>query len=144
MENASKALLIAGAILIVILLIGVGMLVFNGAQESIEGSLDTMSAQEIQAFNSQFSSYEGSVKGSSVRSLIQKVIASNSSNTYGRYIGIDGTAITSVKAPTDASTAATAATNMSKQASALTTTTKYTISFEYNADGTINKVVIDK
>ena len=39
MENASKALLIAGAILICILLIGVGMMVFNGAQNSIGGAL---------------------------------------------------------------------------------------------------------
>ena len=36
MENASKALLIAGAILIVILLIAVGMMVYNGAKGSID------------------------------------------------------------------------------------------------------------
>lgn len=135
MENASKALLIAGAILIVILLIGVGMMVFNGAQESIGGAMDTMSAQEVQAFNSQFASYEGSIKGTAVKSLIQAVIASNASNTYDRYIAVNDTAVTK-------DTLDTAATAMSTYASGLVSTKQYTVSFGYATDGTINKVNI--
>ena len=77
MENASKALLIAGAILIVILLIGVGMMVFNGAKENVDSSLDTVSAQQVQVFNSQFAAYEGDQKGSNVRALNQAIQASN-------------------------------------------------------------------
>lgn len=121
MENASKALLIAGAILIVILLIGVGMMVFQGAQTSIEGSLDTMSSQEVQAFNSQFSSYEGTVKGSAAKSLIQKVIASNGSNTYGRTVTAE---INGTKCGDDADT-------MSTAAAGLTTTKNYLVTFTY-------------
>ena len=54
MENASKALLIAGAILIVILLIAIGMLVYNGAKSSIDKGISTMTATEKQIHNAQF------------------------------------------------------------------------------------------
>ena len=36
MENATKALMIAGAVLIAILIIGVGMMIYNSAQGSID------------------------------------------------------------------------------------------------------------
>ena len=76
MENASKALIIAGAILLSILLISLGLIVYNQAKETI-GSVN-LSQQEIEAFNSKFSSYEGeNVSGAKVNQLIQTVIASN-------------------------------------------------------------------
>lgn len=75
MENASKALIIAGAILLAILIISLGIMVLNQGKDIIGGS--GMSKAQIQAFNSTFTQYEGSKKGSEVRSLIQEVIASN-------------------------------------------------------------------
>ena len=47
MENATKALMIAGAVLIAILIIGVGMMIYNSAQGSIEGATSKISQQEI-------------------------------------------------------------------------------------------------
>lgn len=79
MENASKALLIAGAILVCILLIGVGMMVFQSIGGTVDESIKQVSSQEKNAFNSQFQSYEGDkVSGSKVRALINIV---NSNNT---------------------------------------------------------------
>ena len=64
MENASKALIIAGAILISILLIGVGVMVMNGAQGGIDEAIQSMSAQEKDMFNTKFTQYEGTkIKG---------------------------------------------------------------------------------
>ena len=80
MENASKALLIAGAILICILLIGVGMLVYNGAMNGIDQGIASMDANAKEAFNTQFTHYEGKKSGSNVRALIGNVISSNSAN----------------------------------------------------------------
>lgn len=78
MENASKALLIAGAILIVILLIAIGMLVYNGAKSSIDKGISTMTATEKQIHNAQFEPYLGtSVTGSNIRNLLSKVMANN-------------------------------------------------------------------
>lgn len=79
MENASKALIIAGAILLAILLISLGIMVFQQGQDAIKNS--GMSKAEISAFNGQFTKYEGDRRGSSVKSLIQEVNASNASDT---------------------------------------------------------------
>ena len=76
MENASKALIIAGAILLAILLISLGILIFNQAQDTVNNS--GMSQAEITAFNNKFLKYEGTQKGSVVKSMINEVIASNS------------------------------------------------------------------
>lgn len=89
MENASKALLIAGAILVCILLIGIGMLVYTSTQGTISEAVAQMSSQEKDIFNSQFEQYAGSrVNGSSVKALLQKVRSNNSANK-----GIDGKVI---------------------------------------------------
>ena len=60
MENASKALLIAGAVLVVILIIGVGMLIYTSATGAIQEGVNRMSVQEQNMFNQQFEQYVGS------------------------------------------------------------------------------------
>lgn len=80
MENASKALLIAGAILLAILIIAIGMFIYNSAQATVNDSLTSMSTQEVEAFNNQFNSYEQEQTGSNVKALIGRLIAN--ANTY--------------------------------------------------------------
>lgn len=80
MENASKALIIAGAILISILLIGVGMFIFQAANKPITDAGGQMDEMAKQMFNRKFESYEGNQKGSNVKSLISTVITSNAQN----------------------------------------------------------------
>ena len=76
MENASKALIIAGAILLAILIISLGLIVYNQAKETV-GSVN-LSQQEIEAFNAKFTPFEGTnVSGSRVNQLIQTIMASN-------------------------------------------------------------------
>lgn len=80
MENASKALLIAGAILLCILIIAIGMFIYNSASSTITDSLTSMSTQEIDAFNNQFTGYEGAQTGSNVKALMGRLIAN--ADTY--------------------------------------------------------------
>ena len=80
MENASKALLIAGAILLSILIIAIGMYIFTSAKKTITESTSSMSTQEIKAFNDQFTEYEGAQAGSNVKALIGILIAN--ADTY--------------------------------------------------------------
>ena len=80
MENASKALLIAGAILLAILIIAIGMFIYNSAQSTINNSMQSMSTQEVQAFNNEFMSFEGRQTGSNIKSMIGTLIAN--ANTY--------------------------------------------------------------
>ena len=78
MENASKALIIAGAILLSILIITLGILIFQQAQDTIN-SVD-MSDAEKTAFNNKFLPYEGeNVRGSQVNALAQAVLTNNQS-----------------------------------------------------------------
>ena len=76
MENASKALIIAGAILLAILLISLGIMIYNQAQNTVNNS--GMSEAEISSFNNKFLKYEGTQTGSVVKSLINEVIVTNS------------------------------------------------------------------
>ena len=59
MENASKALIIAGAILISILLISVGIIIMNAINDPVSRTSETASSQAVQIFNSQFTGYAG-------------------------------------------------------------------------------------
>jgi len=80
MENASKALIIAGAILVSILLISVGIIIMNAINEPVQQSANSATSQAVEAFNAQFLSYEGTQTGATLRGLIAKVNASNSAN----------------------------------------------------------------
>lgn len=81
MENASKALLIAGAILIVILLIAVGMMVYNGAKGSIDKAIGSMSSTEKDIHNKQFEPYiKKGLSGSNLKALYSKIISNNSND----------------------------------------------------------------
>lgn len=77
MENASKALIIAGAILLAILLITLGIFVFTQAQDTL-GSIN-LSEQEVLAFNNKFLAYEGYIRGSQVKQLINLIDSNNKS-----------------------------------------------------------------
>ena len=73
MENASKALIIAGAILLAILIISLGILIYNQASGVVNNN--AMSEVETQNFNQKFTQYEGnSVRGTTVRALYQAVL----------------------------------------------------------------------
>ena len=75
MENASKALIIAGAILLSIAIIGIGMSIFKQASDTINKS--NMTETEMAQFNAKFESYEGNRKGSNVKQLITAIMTNN-------------------------------------------------------------------
>lgn len=80
MENASKALIIAGAILLSILIISLGIMIFGQA----EGVIDSNAMDEVAVttFNQKFLQYEGNnVRGANVNSLLQTVVQNNLQNS---------------------------------------------------------------
>ncbi len=96
MENASKALLIAGAILICILLIAIGMYVYNSASATVDSAVNQMSQQEKDIYNAKIKSYIGdTVKGSEVKSMIDNIISQNqeNANKTGKFISISASGI---------------------------------------------------
>mgnify|MGYP004524368513 CR=1 FL=1 len=140
MENASKALIIAGAILLAILLITLGIYIFQQAQSTVNNS--GMSQAEIQSFNSQFTKYEGKIKGSAVKSLVQEVNVNNSQDESQEH------QITIVKAIEGSNTSFPTATTSSDKVKQYTTdqvvnTKTYTVKIlEYGGNGRITKILI--
>lgn len=77
MENATKGLMIAGAILIAIVLIGIGVFLVSQAQGFMDQGGDQFDEMTIMSFNSQFENYSGRRSGSEVKKLISIVNTSN-------------------------------------------------------------------
>jgi len=91
MENASKALLIAAAVLIVILLVAFAMKMFSST-ENVSGKTteasDIMSVENAStAIDIQFSKYSGEQKGTVVKQMLKEVAEYN--KTHGKY-GVPG------------------------------------------------------
>ena len=76
MENATKALLIAAAVLIAILIISFALIIYNMAAETA-GNVN-LSEAEMTQFNSKFTAFEGSnVSGAQVNALLTTVLTHN-------------------------------------------------------------------
>ena len=141
MENASKALIIAGAILLSILLISLGIYIFTQAQTVVNGS--GMTQAEVKSFNEQFLKYEGSKKGSEVKSLIQEVNVNNKQDeSLERQIELTGVV---KESSSSTSTSGDNASGGKTYATGNITNTKtYTITVEdYGSDGRITKISIN-
>lgn len=101
MENATKALIIAGAVAVSLLILSLGMYFYKQATSGV--NLDKLSQAQKDEFNQDFTKYEGnSVAGMNVNELIQKVIRSNTDEVAeesGKYITlkVDNTVYAEVK-----------------------------------------------
>ena len=81
MDNASKALVMAGAILIAVMLISLGVLLYNRATEVATSSLDSVAAVKNNADNQQWATYLGAGKSSSNATSLLDSLAANNSNS---------------------------------------------------------------
>ena len=76
MENASKALIIAGAILLAILIISLGIMIYQQAAGVVNNN--AMSEVEISSFNTRITQYTGSnVRGAQVNALLNQIQQNN-------------------------------------------------------------------
>ena len=101
MENASKALIIAGSILLAILLVSLGVMIFNNVGNSAK-QLVNMDSKEIGNFNAKITPYLGdSVSGSQVNALLQYCVTVNLSaaqrNEDHKKIEITGNTVTATR-----------------------------------------------
>jgi hypothetical protein len=80
MENASKALIIAGAILLAILIISLGIMIYNQAAGVVDSN--AMDEVAVSSFNQKFTQYEGeNVRGANVKSLLSTIAQNNLTNS---------------------------------------------------------------
>ena len=146
MENASKALIMAGAILIAIMIVSLGIVVFNNMSNSAKQAAN-MDKQEIESFNAKITPYVGqNINGSQVNALIQLIIsidnsAINSGDTLktvsitypleaggNNTIEVSGNTINGINAVKRVRTGAGV---------------YYNVSAEYNENGLINKITVN-
>ena len=138
MENASKALIIAGAILLSILIISLGIMVYNNAKNTVGNA--SLNKQEIEGFNSEWLAYEGTNKtASEVKSMIQAVNASNSAenrNQSNRFITLTtgGAASTTPATSMPGSTATSTVSNNKTYTVTLGYDNGYVVGIDYKAN----------
>ena len=107
MENASKALIIAGAILLTILIISLGIMIYNQASGVVNNN--AMTEVEVTSFNQKFEQYLGeNVRGANVNSLLNAIKTNNmSTDDASKKISITGACGTDASAYTKADTGST-------------------------------------
>ena len=67
MDNASKALIMAGAILIAVAIVGIGIYIFSAANGMTDDALNQIDALTVTSINSQLQQYEGEIRGREVK-----------------------------------------------------------------------------
>ena len=138
MENASKALIIAGAILIAIILIGLGVSIISGMQGAIDSGTETADTYAVQNFNSQFTVYEGeNMRATQARQLISTINTSNGQNGFSTPPSAAEIDKTDKYVYLDSSN------NGITSSSSIDSSETYTITIEgYSPSGYINKIKI--
>lgn len=132
MENATKALLIAAAILIAIVVITLGVFVLGKGSTLVKENSD-MSEVEVTTYNSKFEGYCGkNIRGAQVRQLINAVNQHNRTNAddESRQITIEGTGANSD--------------NTKNDSSAIKTGFSYNVTPSYGQGGLVNKIKIEQ
>ena len=139
MENASKALLIAGAILIVIVLISIGVLIVNRSSSVTDQASDFANQSSVQSFNRQFEIYYGTQQGSSVKNLLSAIAANNAQTTGSHKIKVTIVASGS----TEALSGTDNSTSISAKISEVKNSQKYKVDqTAMNTDGYITEIKI--
>lgn len=139
MENASKALIIAGAILLSILIIGLGMFIYQQAAGAMNGA--NLDPQKANAYNQEFTNYAGTISGANARSLYSVIASHNRSYTddYSQQVTltIDGGEL-------DESTIFEPDAAPTMPSNTLKAGQTYHVTFQYNKSGYITKCNIQR
>lgn len=78
MENASKALIIAGAILLSILIISIGIYIYNNSMNSTKSVVANKELEmQLKQFNGQYEVYEGIQNSNSIKQLLNMASQNN-------------------------------------------------------------------
>lgn len=135
MENATKALLIAAAVLVAILIISFGLVIYNKSTTATDSA--DLTATQIQAQNEKFAKYEGeNQRGSVVNALLETALTNNTTATS------DGAKVNVyMGSGTSSLLVGTTSTSISSKAD---TSKLYNIKCSRNKSGVINQINIEQ
>ena len=133
-----------------ILIMGIGIGVYNSAQGTIREATSQMSSQEKDLYNSSFIAYIGTnKKGIDVRSCIDAIISSNTTHIgdSGKFVAltINGTTI---GVPGNQNNTDTEVQNCNSQMSTQRTNVnlgkRYTITGMYDTNGLVKEIIVEE
>ena len=142
MENASKALIITGAILISIVLVSVGVIVVQSLNP--DEALSSMTQQEIDSFNSKFISNTGNNRqGTIAKSIVSAAITSNSqySDDESKQVKITTVGLTPATANV---TEITDPNTLTPIRNAINGSSRYDITYTVKSNGQVDVITITK
>ncbi len=152
MENASKALIIAGAILLSIVLITLGVVIIGRGQETVDQA--NIDDQVVSTWNQKWTQYEGKeLTGTTVNNLLNSIISSNATAAQNEetekviYMLAGESADVVLNTSTYYTCYAKSTTTpknwgMRKINTYATPSKKYSVKFNYNAKGYVCNIVI--
>lgn len=127
MDNASKALIMAGAILISVAIVGIGIYIFTTANSLTEDAVGQIDSLSISALNSRIETYEGNGKrGSEIKQLCREINALNKQDAF----------------PVDITMATGSVCTLANYSTAIQDNKRYNVTLTYSTAGYIQSVKI--
>ena len=117
MDNASKALIMAGAILIAVALVGVGVYLYSSAAGMMNSGVNELASADMMTKNSKIELYEGQITGSELKTLFRQLKTYNAKDIFPTDLSITGVAESAVR-----------------------TSANYKITLGYDAQGWVNSI----
>ena len=134
MDNASKALIMAGAILLAASIIGVGAYILSSTNLMTDAAINQINPLVVTAVNSQLQPYEGEIKGSALKQLINMAKSVNARDSISEKI----------KFSIGESTYENALTIEKFKASNVEDDKDYEVNFSYSNTGYINLIMYEE
>ncbi len=108
-----------------------GITMYNSASRTLSSDvvLDDMDQMEISTFNAQFTSYEGEMSGTRVRSLLDQIIRSNENSDYIIVVEFENNTYEQE--------------NISEISNSIRSAQTCNVSFEYDDNGRVSKAIIN-
>ena len=131
MDNASKALIMAGAILIAVALVSLGVYLYQSAAGKVNDGTRQVDASQMLMLNSEIEKFEGTIKGSELKQLVRLVNADNKNQVFPTDLTI-----------TDNSGASISKSGDSYSVGSTRDSANYTIEIVYSTDGWVIGVTV--
>lgn len=131
MDNASKALIMAGAILIAVALVSLGVYLYQSAAGKVNDGTRQVDASQMLMLNSEIEKFEGTIKGSELKQLVRLINADNKNQVFPTDLTI-----------TDTSKASISKSGDSYSVGSTRDSANYTIGIVYSTDGWVTGVTV--
>lgn len=135
MDNASKALIMAGAILIAVALVSLGVYLYQSAASKVNDGTRQVDASQMIMLNSEIEKFEGTIKGSELKQLVRLINADNKNQVFPTDLTITDSTSHTNKIALDSTTKTYGLGDTRDSAN-------YSITISYSADGWVTGVEV--